>query len=362
MSEEQPPTPLRLRPRNRDAAAAPATPTIPVVVPIEHGSGISAEPGVASVADPAPGRFRLKPKITLGAADPAISSEPPASTPVHSAEAETVVIPRLKLKVATATLSDPIVESMPDASPAPPACVGPTDGAVITADSQIGQLPATHEQSALVLIPSITAPADSPVTPIIGAVSSPVTPIVAPPVVVVNLVKPNALKCAPPRLILGVLALLLLVGGSAAYFYLMQEEPPPPTPLVRRSVVPLVPKPFSATPGVVPPAPTPESVGIDQLPPAPGPQKAEAVVAAKPNKAPVVPVMTPAFRLWLEGVRINGVTASASTVPRVIINGRLVRPGDTIDSAEGIVFESVDTEKKCVMFRNRSGFVASKPY
>jgi hypothetical protein len=46
----------------------------------------------------------------------------------------------------------------------------------------------------------------------------------------------------------------------------------------------------------------------------------------------------------------------------VIINGRLVRPGDTIDSTEGIVFESVDTEKKCVMFKNRAGFVAAKPY
>jgi hypothetical protein len=112
----------------------------------------------------------------------------------------------------------------------------------------------------------------------------------------------------------------------------------------------------------VAPVLTPELAGLDPLPPAPGSPKPDAAVVAKPTKAPVVPVMTPAFRLWLEGVRINGVTASAGSVPRVIINGRLVRPGDTIDSTEGIVFESVDTEKKCVMFKNRAGFVAAKPY
>lgn len=185
---------------------------------------------------------------------------------------------------------------------------------------------------------------------------------VAPPPVSAKPVKPKAATSATRRLLLGVGLLLLGGGGAGTYFYLMMEEPPPPPPLVRRAVVPLVPKPAPAAPAEAPIVPASESVGRDLLPPLPGTQKAEAAVAAKPTKASAVPVMTMAFRLWLEDVRINGVTASAGSVPRVIINGRLVRPGDTIDSAEGIVFESVDTEKKCVMFRNRSGFVAGKPY
>lgn len=367
MSDEQPPPPLRLRPRNRGAAATPASPIAPSGVPIDTGTGGAAAPEAASVAAPLPGRFRLKPKITPGAAEPAISSESPSPTPAPSAASESVIIPLLKLKVATSTTSDPVVESMPDANDAPPAFVGQSDAAVISDALQIGRNSATDDQSAPVHILGVTPLVDSVEAHIEAHVSSPVAratppPLPTPPPVVVKPAKPKAATSAPRRLILGGLVLLLLGGGTGAYFFLMQEEPPPPPLLVRRAPVPQIPKPAPAAPVVVPPVPNPELAGLDPLPPAPGSQKPEAAVTAKPTKAPVVPVMTPAFRLWLDGVRINGVTASAGSVPRVIINGRLVRPGDTIDSTEGIVFESVDTEKKCVMFKNRAGFVAAKPY
>ncbi|MCS6278476.1 MAG: hypothetical protein H2171_14275 [Opitutus sp.] len=260
---------------------------------------------------------------------------------------------------------------MPDARVTPSAWIGQAVAAVTPDALQIEGLPSTDDQAEQVIIPSLTAPADSAVEPIAEAsaasVSSPVARATPPPLptsppLVVKPVKPKAATRSPRALILGGLVLLLVSGGAGAYFYLMQEEPPPPPPLVRRAPVAPVPKPAPATPAVVAPVPTPDLAGLDPLPPAPGSPKPEAAVAAKPTKAPVVPVMTPAFRLWLEGVRINGVTASAGSVPRVIINGRLVRPGDTIDSTEGIVFESVDTEKKCVMFKNRAGFVAAKPY
>jgi hypothetical protein len=321
-------------------------------------------PAVASVPDPAPGRFRLKPKIIPVAEDPSPSSGEPTSTPAQSADQDVSNGPRLKLKVGTSTTADPGVESIAAASIAPPACVAPTVAAVISDDRQIGGDPATDDPSAGLIIPSLTSPADPAVEPVVKSGPPPLPPAtpVAPPPAVVKPVKSKAATSASRRLLLGVFVLLLLGGGAGSYFYLMMEEPPPPPPLVRRAVVPQVPKPAPAAPAEAPIVPALESAGLDPLPPAPGTQKTEAAVAAKPTKAPPVPVMTPAFRLWLDGVRINGVTASPGSVPRVIINGRLVRPGDTIDSVEGIVFESVDTEKKCVMFKNRAGFVAAKPY
>jgi len=333
------------------------------VVPIDHGSGISAVPEAAPVADLAPGRFRLKPKITPGAEDQETLSAFPVSTSVPSVDSESIIIPRLKLKVATAYSSDPVVESIPEANNAQPSFVVPPAGPEVTDGREIGALPPVHDQSAMLQVPLETPLLDSVEAPIEAPVSSPTAPV-APPPLVVKPAKPKAATSAPRRLILGGLVLLLLGGGTGAYFYLMQEEPPPPPPppLVRRAPVPQIPKPAPAAPVVVPPVPTPESAGLDPLSSAPVIQTPEAAVPAKPTKAPVVPVMTPAFRLWLDGVHINGVTASAGSVPRVIINGRLVRPGDTIDSTEGIVFESLDTETKCVMFKNRAGFVAAKPY
>ncbi len=327
-------------------------------------------PGAASVAAPAPGRFRLKPKITLGDDEPEVILDSPDSGPVPLAADESVIIPRLKLKVVPPITSYPAGESTPDTNHAPSSFVVTTDAPMISDGRETGGLPSAENPSAMLTVPGEMPLVDCVSTPIAETASTPIAratppPLPTPPPLVVKSVKPKATTSSFRLLILGCLVLLLVGGGAGTYFFLMQDEPPPPPPLVRRAPVTPVPKPAPAAPAVVPPVPslpTPELAGLDPLPPAPGSPKPEAAVVAKPTKAPVVPVMTPAFRLWLEGVRINGVTASAGSVPRVIINGRLVRPGDTIDSTEGIVFESVDTEKKCVMFKNRAGFVAAKPY
>jgi hypothetical protein len=172
------------------------------------------------------------------------------------------------------------------------------------------------------------------------------------------------------RLMLGLLGLLLVGGGAGGYFYLMQEEVPPPRPVAAKPASPPIVKRVE-TPAVAasvvepvaaPVAPPPTVPVIESLPAAPTTALSETKPAIKPPKAPAAPVMTPAFRLWLEGVRINGVSATAGVAPRVIINGRLVRPGDTIDSAEAITFDSLDVERRMVMFRNRAGMVAGKPY
>jgi hypothetical protein len=47
---------------------------------------------------------------------------------------------------------------------------------------------------------------------------------------------------------------------------------------------------------------------------------------------------------------------------RFIINGRLVRLGDTVDASEGISFHALDVERRMLMFRNHAGMVAGKGY
>jgi hypothetical protein len=71
-------------------------------------------------------------------------------------------------------------------------------------------------------------------------------------------------------------------------------------------------------------------------------------------------VVSAAFRAWTDDARITGVVSG--TAPRAIINGRLVRPGDMVDAAQGIIFDGVDAERKLVVFRNREGVFTNKPY
>lgn len=87
---------------------------------------------------------------------------------------------------------------------------------------------------------------------------------------------------------------------------------------------------------------------------------AAAAAAAAQKDAPVRLVMTPAFRAWIDEVRITGVVSGAA--PRAIINGRLFRPGDMVDATAGITFESLDGERKQVMFRDDTGMLAGKGY
>jgi len=366
MSNEQQPPPLRLRPRNRDAAAAPAIPVTPIPAPMDQVSEISATHEVALVANAAPGRFRLKPKSPLGENELTSGPEGVYSSPLPAAGDSTANAPRLKLKLAPSAANDTTVASLSEPYVAAEVFVSPASVPAITDEATIVEVPAPQAMSALI-IPRVAMPEVSVAEPLTEAVAAP-TPV-APTAAGVKAIKPKPVAGKRTRLILVLLLLVLVCGGAGTYYFLMQEEPPPPEPLVRRPVAPLVTKADTTVPVTAPvsappvaPVPTPKSLGLEPLPDALGSLSTGVAVVAKPVKAPVAPVMTSAFRLWLESVRINGVTLKAGALPRVIINGRLVRPGDTIDATEGIVFESVDTENKCILFRNRAGFVASKPY
>jgi hypothetical protein len=57
---------------------------------------------------------------------------------------------------------------------------------------------------------------------------------------------------------------------------------------------------------------------------------------------------------------VSGVRSGSSTM--AIINGRIARPGDIMDSAEGIVFDGVDDKRKTLVFRSRNGAFLEKTY
>ncbi len=367
MSDELPPPPLRLRPRKRDDEAPATPPAAPLNVPEAQGTGIPSLPDGAPSAEPSPGRFRLKPKLTPVADEPAHTEAAvtePAITPILRSESEDgASVARLKLKPTQPAASDPLVTALPEA---------PVDSAAL-----IDAAPATTP--ALALGPDAgppPVPQDQAERLNSPGAETPVAPLARPPLPgTLPAVEAKALKLKVAarnsrRLMLGLLGLLLVGGGAGGYFYLMQEEVPPPRPVAAKPASPPIVKRVE-TPAVAasvvepvaaPVAPPPTVPVIESLPAAPTTALSETKPAIKPPKAPAAPVMTPAFRLWLEGVRINGVSATAGVAPRVIINGRLVRPGDTIDSAEAITFDSLDVERRMVMFRNRAGMVAGKPY
>ncbi len=69
---------------------------------------------------------------------------------------------------------------------------------------------------------------------------------------------------------------------------------------------------------------------------------------------------SPEFRNFVANARVSGVFQGAP--PRAMINGKLTRAGETADPALGVIFEGLDTEKKQLIFRDRSGAIISRRY
>jgi hypothetical protein len=45
-----------------------------------------------------------------------------------------------------------------------------------------------------------------------------------------------------------------------------------------------------------------------------------------------------------------------------MINGRLTRTGETVDSALGISFDSIDADRKQLLFKDRTGATVTRKY
>ncbi len=66
------------------------------------------------------------------------------------------------------------------------------------------------------------------------------------------------------------------------------------------------------------------------------------------------------FRTFVSAARINGVFQG--NPPRALINGRTIRAGEAADMVLGIVFDSVDPEKKTITFKDRTGATLTRKY
>ena len=70
---------------------------------------------------------------------------------------------------------------------------------------------------------------------------------------------------------------------------------------------------------------------------------------------------SPAFRSFVANAKITGVFPTA-TPPRVLINGRTVRGGDVVENALAITFDSIDAEKKLILFKDKAGAIVTRRY
>lgn len=200
------------------------------------------------------------------------------------------------------------------------------------------------------LAPPLAPPAGAlPPPPVVAPPPLPPPIKAAPPVVVPSPYKARgtAKRSKPMALVLTGVVVLLLLAGAGVYFFLFAgEEPAPVVAPAPRPVVPKV---------------APASVPIAPLPPPPVPfQTLPSPETAPAASTPLNPVVTPAFRAWVADVRVSGVRSGGSTM--AIINGRLARPGDIVDAAEGIAFDGVDDKRKALIFRSRNGAFLEKSY
>jgi hypothetical protein len=69
---------------------------------------------------------------------------------------------------------------------------------------------------------------------------------------------------------------------------------------------------------------------------------------------------SPEFRNFVANANIGGVFQG--TPARALINGRIVREGQVLDSVLGISFDRIDANKKVIYFKDATGAVVSKDY
>jgi hypothetical protein len=238
----------------------------------------------------------------------------------------------------------------------------------------------------------------APPIPHIAVTSEPQQPEPAAPAVVTASGSKRTLKLA-------LLALLLLVvlGGGGFFAYQKFFAPTPTPPPVAKKTMP-APIPANKAPGTTP-GPTPSETinniaktpkqAIDKAkgarsandarvgempnldePPQPSPstkagpgttkvttvttQVAQGVRATVPIEATAE--ASPAFRSFVQNAKISGVVFGV-TPARAYINGQLARAGVTVvDNGLGITFDSVDVEKKLLIFKDKSGATVSKRF
>lgn len=417
MSDELPPPPLRLKPRARPEGAsvdaAPATQTT------------ASAPGTEAAAPEteAP-RLRLRPKLDSTALTETSTVPAPTETVQVPAAAPFTLRPRISESPpdnsnvpSTATPPTPVLfaPSEPEATisvelpkfklkekPAVP--VSAVETAVVASLSVPPPIP-----------PRTTpVPTSDPVKPL-GKPTAPKLPVaLPPPVPKINAKllpkKRNESDSGRRALPAGLLYTLAVVLLAAAYFGYRKFHPisaSAPVPVAEAAATPSTPQKIEAAPK----RPSTPSATLNELSaiPARAIAKAQATMdavrateqgrveavtdgdtqsampvrrpAAKPPKPVVAATSTtqispgltatttatdvagdasPAFRNWVAQARISGVFKG--TPPRVLINGRTVPAGQTVDEVLEITFEGIDAAGKSLIFRDRTNATVQRKF
>lgn len=400
--EPSSPTPaLRLKPRLRPADGAPVDESKPAAP--ATGPAVAAPPPPTSGPAPAPGegvKFKLKPK-----------TDSPVSVPTAAAP---VVPASLLRELSAPDATIPPRSVMPPPAVAAPNVARPASESAPTPPSNATRPPFPRFQT--VTQPSVPAPAPSPARRTAVPFGVPHlkvnvdVPEVAPP----PPVAPPEKRSAARYLIGAVIAILVL--GVCGFFGWKYFSVPGAAP-AKTETAPAAPAaasapasaPVPAKPAAPSAGPTPsDSLNKIAAAPANAIQKAQDAIAArrasgqaridaavlgedqpakagsppKPATSPsggtstamtpltpnlaattqleAAPEASPAFLAWVVNARVNGVFQGSSG--RAMINGRLTRIGETVDGTLGIVFASIEADKKQLIFKDHSGATVTRKY
>jgi hypothetical protein len=112
--------------------------------------------------------------------------------------------------------------------------------------------------------------------------------------------------------------------------------------------------------GVLPAAPIkPATAGTAAL------TTATSVTTVAPGLSATMPVeaapeTTPEFRAFIVNARVSGVFQGNPA--RAVINGRLVRAGEVVDAGIGITFDGLDSERRNLVFKDKSGAIVARRF
>ena len=120
-----------------------------------------------------------------------------------------------------------------------------------------------------------------------------------------------------------------------------------------------------------------ESVEKKIAPPAPGSAATKAAaasnkpaVSASTTLAPgisatasdvdAVAEATLAFRTFVANAKITGVIGG--NPGKIILNNRMARAGDMIEPGLGVMFDSIDADRKLLVFKDKAGAIVTRKY
>jgi hypothetical protein len=179
---------------------------------------------------------------------------------------------------------------------------------------------------------------------------------------------PPVRKPSRVAVLLTLLTLVLCLAG-AGYFvywtYVASANPPAPEPsgvtvTPAPTPFPVSVEPVSApVPEASPVEPAPKDTVVDPLASS-SRLEPEASRPETPAAPPPPPEPSAALVAWVSELRVSGVFQG--TPSRALINGRMMREGETVDETLGIVFDGVNPDDKVLIFRERSGATVGRRY